>query len=62
MVLGAPSQCDVMEGISVNLFVTVSFRMTKIEREGILHWKGIETTFLIHLPVMPPILHWGMKH
>ena len=26
MVLGEPSQCDVMEGISANLFVTVPYR------------------------------------
>lgn len=51
-----------MEGIWEYLFVTVSFRMSKIGRDRTLCWKGIKTSFRIHFPVMPHILHKEMKH
>ena len=59
MVFGGRSQCDLVEGISVNLFVTVSFRMTKINRDRTLWWKGIKMPFRIHFPVMPHRKHWN---
>ena len=39
-----------------------SFRMTEIDRDRKLCWKGIKTPFRIHFPVISHILHGGRKH
>jgi hypothetical protein len=51
-----------MHGGNLKLFVTVSFRMTEIDRDRKLCWKGIKTPFRINFLVMPHILHSGRKH